>query len=1148
MPFLLGATAMHAATEFGTVVVEQLAAGNETSALTLSLGPGSSSGASVTGGNRGDYNVSFGNTSDPATGVLISCAAQNTRDDSAVGGPALTPHHATTAVQVSGSRYYIPTFRSPEGDEANINASFVFLPYNTWLAGLASNADNGADLTSFTGSSGLALGTQFVDSTATEGEYALNLSPLVTNASQKGILLVAGAKNEDNYALSKANSDGTFTIYDHDNGANGASYENDPVAFAYLPVSAVGTNRLVALGRVNGDASTDVAGGSFTVTKGGTGVCIMIAGHTRVTGTLIVSAEGGTANNADNIVTSEWDEANGRWVIESRDLPGADLQNMAAAGDDAFSFAFFSASTGNGTPPAVSLSSPASGASFTTATPVVVNATASDDGAVSTVRFYDGETLIGEDRTAPYQFVWSQPPLGTHVLNARATDNFGFVTRSASSTITVTPPAGSGGLFFDGTDDRVTFGKNTNLQLTTFTVECWFRSEGGGIATNSGGLNAIPLVAKGRGDSLGANFFLGIDADSGKLAADFKSATETLNHSLIGSTVISTGVWHHATVTYDGTQLALYLDANLEGTIGTDGDAPAASANQYLTLGAAQDSTGAAAGAFFGQLDELRIWNRARTPEEIRASLNLAIPADVNLVCRHAMNEASGTTLTASPPSSLTGTLVNGVFHTAGAPFNLNTPPGIVPTAPAHGQTGVERNAVLSTTTDDPEDASLTVRYFGRSTVTAPLEDFSIVALPDTQFYSENVGGNLAEIFSAQTDWVVANRNSLKIAAVLHLGDISQHGDNPSTYATEWSNASSAMYRLENPLTTMLPQGIPYSMAVGNHDQTPIGNADGTTTGFNTYFGVHPVNGHQPLRWQDLLRWHLRAGQRGQQLHPLQRRRARLHRHHASSTTIPRMTRTSRGRTVSLKAHPTRCGIITTHWTVEYRESCLLQRAGVRNLRGAQEQPEPHPHARRSHRRGRPPLGYLSGAHGPLAARRLSEPHQRRRWLAAHPHLPALAQPHRSPDLLAHAEPLRDGQRQQVQHRCRPLRPRQALRRDRVEVRCSRRELRHLERAGPLHPLRVVRGSRGWHQRHPHARPQLHHRGHHLSAHLVDHVPREWRVLQPAMFPSASRFPHRTRMGRWPPYVTTPAPRFSGRAPRPRTASPGMTRPSAPAR
>ncbi len=49
------------------------------------------------------------------------------------------------------------------------------------------------------------------------------------------------------------------------------------------------------------------------------------------------------------------------------------------------------------------------------------------------------------------------------------------------------------------------------------------------------------------------------------------------------------------------------------------------------------------------------------------------------------------------------------------------------------------------------------------------------------------------------------------------------------------------MYRLENPATTHLAEGIPYSMNVGNHDQYPNGDDDtGTTIYFNTFFGVNP--------------------------------------------------------------------------------------------------------------------------------------------------------------------------------------------------------------------------------------------------------------------------------------------------------------------
>lgn len=906
---------LHGATEFGTVVVRQNDGGNASTSVTLTLAPGASSANLVTGGNRGDYNLNLKNTNDPAAGVLISSAAQTIRDDSAVGGPAKGAHHATTAVQASGNRYYIPTFRSPEGDEANINASFVFLPYDTWLGGVANNSVNGGPITSFTASAGLTLGNHFVDPTNTEGIYQLKLSPLVANASRNGILLVSGAKNEDNFALSRANSDGSFTIYCHDNGVDGGRYENDPVAFCYLPTSAVGTNRLVAMARVNGDASTAVAGGNFTVTKGGTGQWyVTIPGYSATNGVLIVSPEGGANNNVDNIVSAEWDGDSGRWLVESRDLPGTNLQNMSNGTENAFSFAYFSTAATGGTPPSVSLTSPGN-ASVQQGTPVTLSATATDDGSISMVRFFDREQFIAEDRTAPYQFVWSNPPLGFHQINARATDDQGLVSRSSNVNFSVNPPAGSGGLFFDGYDDVVNLGRPPAHQLTNFTLECWFRREPGGISVNIGSLQAIPLIAKGRSDGTGCDFFLGIESDSGKLAANFRDSSAGSNHPLIGSTVILTGVWHHAAVSFDGTAWKLYLNGNLETEGDTGGQMPSPDADRNTTYGSAMNASGTAGGFFLGMMDEVRIWNRARSQAEIRAGMNQLPPTINGLVTRHTMEEVSGNSLTDASGNGVTGTLINGVFRTQGAPFNLNAPPEIDAIFPTENASGVSHNPDLAITTVDLDNASLTVRYFGRETNNGALSDFSLVALPDTQWYSENAGGNRAAIFSAQTDWIVAQRNALNIAAVLHLGDITQNGDNPSTATEEWSNASQAMYRLENPLTTMLPHGIPYSMAVGNHDQTPIGNADGTTTGFNRYFGVHPSTKLNHFRDKP----------------------------YYGGTSVPDnadnsyITFSAGGLSfivitleydntpdaedlvwadALLKSHPNHCGIVTTHWTV----------------------------------------------------------------------------------------------------------------------------------------------------------------------------------------------------------------------------------------
>ena len=107
-----------------------------------------------------------------------------------------------------------------------------------------------------------------------------------------------------------------------------------------------------------------------------------------------------------------------------------------------------------------------------------------------------------------------------------------------------------------------------------------------------------------------------------------------------------------------------------------------------------------------------------------------------------------------------------------------------------------------------------------------PEEDFTIIVLPDTQFYSSSMNGGSPEIFEAQTRWIVENRDSLNVVFVTQLGDFVQNGDE---ILAEWEAADAAISLLEDPATTGLPEGIPYGVAVGNHDQSPVGDADGTT-------------------------------------------------------------------------------------------------------------------------------------------------------------------------------------------------------------------------------------------------------------------------------------------------------------------------------
>jgi len=94
---------------------------------------------------------------------------------------------------------------------------------------------------------------------------------------------------------------------------------------------------------------------------------------------------------------------------------------------------------------------------------------------------------------------------------------------------------------------------------------------------------------------------------------------------------------------------------------------------------------------------------------------------------------------------------------------------------------------------------------------------FTVVALPDTQFYSSTY----PDTFTAQTNWIVNNKAAWNIVFVTHEGDLI----NTYTSSTEWSNAAGAMDNLNGV--------VPYGTAPGNHDT----NGGNSYTDFLNNFG-----------------------------------------------------------------------------------------------------------------------------------------------------------------------------------------------------------------------------------------------------------------------------------------------------------------------
>jgi hypothetical protein len=192
-------------------------------------------------------------------------------------------------------------------------------------------------------------------------------------------------------------------------------------------------------------------------------------------------------------------------------------------------------------------------------------------------------------------------------------------------------------------------------------------------------------------------------------------------------------------------------------------------------------------------------------------------------------NVAAGSyTLTARATDTLTASTVS-------APVAITVSPNQAPTvslaSPANAASlGSSGTVKLTANVSDPENQPLTVTFYGRPKNAPPGEDFTLVTLPDTQWYSQN-SNNRIELFNNQTNWIVASKTALNTKFVAHMGDMTQEYN---TIEAEFQRASTAMAFIENPATTLLTHGIPWGGAPGNHD---IGSG-GNTSFWNQYFGI----------------------------------------------------------------------------------------------------------------------------------------------------------------------------------------------------------------------------------------------------------------------------------------------------------------------
>ena len=236
-----------------------------------------------------------------------------------------------------------------------------------------------------------------------------------------------------------------------------------------------------------------------------------------------------------------------------------------------------------------------------------------------------------------------------------------------SSTITaltsMQPPGNA--LNFDGTDDRVAV-TNANLPQgnASRTVETWVKT--------SGPNTQMSIFSYGNNSSPNQMFSI-ILLNGVYLVGN--------NNDIQTSVYVNDGKWHHLAVTHDGTTTKIYVDGNLINstakTFNTTGTNFQMGYNSTYT-----------AWNYNGTLDEMRVWNTARTQAEIQANMYSTISGSTSgLVAYYNFDNgiAGGTntgltTLTDQSSSAANATLTN--FALTGATSNwVESYAMVVPTA-----------------------------------------------------------------------------------------------------------------------------------------------------------------------------------------------------------------------------------------------------------------------------------------------------------------------------------------------------------------------------------------------------------------------------------------------------------------------------------
>jgi hypothetical protein len=173
------------------------------------------------------------------------------------------------------------------------------------------------------------------------------------------------------------------------------------------------------------------------------------------------------------------------------------------------------------------------------------------------------------------------------------------------------------GLSFDGANDWVTVADAASLDLTTgMTIEAWVQP--GAMS----GWETVVMKQRGAGDMAYALYAHDGAPQAGGVAAPAGYVSAGGAHQAIrGASALAAGEWVHLAVTYDRTTLKIYVNGALVASRPQSGQIAVSGA--VLRIGGNSSFTGE---FYAGLIDEVRVYNRALSLEEIQTDMTTPIP------------------------------------------------------------------------------------------------------------------------------------------------------------------------------------------------------------------------------------------------------------------------------------------------------------------------------------------------------------------------------------------------------------------------------------------------------------------------------------------------------------------------------------------